>query len=394
MKFKDLVILNGCRARWLTMLEGEEYRTLLEIFAKETQKKMTIPGFRSGKAPLEVVAAAYGERFYTDAAAELMPAVYQEAVSSQELAPVSDPVHKLISCDGNALCVMTEVDVYPRVTVEGYKGIRAVRPDDAVSDAEMEEEIRRFRENHKEVTVTDRQSGDDDLVYISVSAESGGKPLEGVFMPQLLQRFDQPDVLPGLREHLAGCRSGDVLQYETVLPAGMMGEGSGEMSVTLFVRVNEIKKRSLKPIDDELFRPAYASRADFLEKRGAELRKVKRLHADEVFEKNLRHALAERVSANIPRSMVDAEVGKLLVNLSAGLKASGGITAFLKENGMTADELKADMEKLALENLKFMLAIDAVAAAEGIGEEDDTAREKKAFSVVLQSAVPVKEAEA
>lgn len=385
----DLNIRNDCLASFLIKIEGEELQKLQAVYAAEAQKNLNIQGFRAGMAPLKVVAAAYGDSFYNDAAMSLFPGVYNEAVAQNGLEPVGNATFQVVQSDAGILCYLVRVEVYPHIKLRNYKGLRAVRPDDSVSEEELEREVEIFRDNHREVLLTDRQQHNDDLVYFSMKAAVNGKPFPGSTTGNMLQRMDFKEVFPGLKEHLTGCKTGDTFTYEVDIPADDDRETIAGKRVSVNVRVGEIKERRLRPVNDELFVPAYESKADFLEKRRAELEKVRKIQADDVFEKGLRRALCDEVEGGIPDSMIDQQTSELLVKMSGSLE--GGITRFLKENNMTPDDFKAEVRKNAIENLKYMLAVDYIAAAEDIEEEDDERREKKAFRIVVENAVPIAE---
>ena len=389
MKYEAIGLMNGCRATWLTTVEGEEYLQLLELYSQDVQKNQPISGFRKGKAPLSVAAAAYGERFYTDAAEALMPALYNRGGEDNGFTPVAQPTIQVIACSQDLLCFRTDVDVYPRASLGRYRGLEAERPEDSVTEEELQEEIEKFREYHREVLPAEKQEREDDLVYISLRGELEGKPFPGGTLAGVLQRFDSKDLYPGLKDRLRGCKPGDVIRYETLVPADDPRQEIAGRRVTLNIKVEEVKERRLRLVDDALFPPAYASLADFKEKKGAELHKIKKMRADEAFDANLRAALLEQLTVNIPDSMISQETGRLLENLSKNLNKEGGITAYLKKSGLSAEELGEKVKKLAIDELKLMLALDAVAEAEGIEEPDDEKREKAAFAVVKESAVRV-----
>ena len=206
----------------------EEVNRETESLIQKYQKLARIPGFRRGHVPASVISQRFAEDLKSDVVEALVPRYFRKEADKQGLIPVSQPqVTDLQLQDNEPLRFKASFEVMPEIKVEGYKELRAEKPEVTVTDEEVEQSLNGVREQHATFTsVEGRPLADGDYAQVSLD----GKPKDAedcqaanpVHMDEVLVEIAGKNTMPEFTENLRGASAGDERVFEVVYRAGLL----------------------------------------------------------------------------------------------------------------------------------------------------------------------------
>ena len=183
-------------------VKGDEFKAAVDAAFKKNIAKMTVPGFRKGKAPRKMVEKLYGEGvFYDDAINALYPAAYDAAVAQAGISPVDNPAVEVTSVDSEGFEFKAKVTVKPEVEVKDYKGIKAVKNVYNVTETMVKGEIEALRKQNQRIVDVDREAKSGDTVNIDYEGSVDGVPFEVVAFTNLSEDHIGPGEHPDFEDY-------------------------------------------------------------------------------------------------------------------------------------------------------------------------------------------------
>ena len=350
--------------------DGEEYHKILSAAANDFAVNAEVPGYRPGKAPVELVRNRYEKEIYDRIYDKYAKTFFQDAVYNEHLEPVGEPRLERLEQTGERMVIACTVNVFPEIAVTQYRGLEVPRMRDELTEEEVDALVEEFRDRHRQVVPTDRPAEGDDIVYYSYAVECGGRPIPSGMGTHVSQRLSKEGPFPNLVESMRGKKPGDEYAYEIDLPLDFTRAELAGKHITLYVRIEEVKERRLRELSDAFiheYNPDCATVAEYRKKNRAEQERVMKLRADEDFEKGIRRKLAENVVGEIPPEMIERQLDAMYENLRAGLRLQGkSLDTFLAESHTTMEELRRISLPVAMEELRVMLATEKIAELENI----------------------------
>ena len=353
---------------------------------KKNVGKMNVPGFRKGKAPRFIIEKLYGKGvFYEDAINDCIPDAYEAAVKESALEVVGRPEFDVETVDENGLVLIAKVYVKPEVKIADYTGIEAVRNEQAVTDADVDAEIERVRErNGRTVEVSDRAAALGDTVTIDFDGSVDGVAFDGGKADGHELKLGSGQFIPGFEDQIVGHAIGDAFDVNVTFPEEYHEKSLAGKAAVFAVKLNAIKVTELPALDDEFakdvseFDTLDAYRADLLAKMTERNKKA----ADSQFEENVMLALVEKLEADIPECMYEAETENFLRDYDNRLRMQGlDLATYFKYTGMNLDMMRAQMRPQAEQQVKVRLALEKIAELESVTvSADDIAAEYKRIS--------------
>lgn len=369
-----------------------------KVYAKEI-KKMNIPGFRKGKAPLSIVEKLYGKGIFLDEAINnLLPDAYEAAVKEAGISVVSRPEFDIVSMENGADVVLKAlVDVKPEVALKEYKGLKAekdaINVTDDMVDAEIKSALQRAA---KEVEVTDRASEMGDTADIDFEGFVDGVPFEGGKGEHHKLKLGSGQFIPGFEEQVAGKNIGDEFDVNVTFPTEYGASELAGKAAVFKCKLHGITKEELPELDDEF---AKDMAFDTLDEYKADVRAkiVERMEktAEQVIENRILDALLENMEAEIPESMYANEVENQLREYDMQLRQNGlDLNTYFKYTSQNLDQLRENFRPRAERSVKVRLALEAVVKAEGIKatEEEIEAEYNRMATMYSMEVEKVKEA--
>ena len=335
------------------------------VFNKNA-KYFNIPGFRKGKAPMNIVDKYYGSKiFYEDAFNEIVPAIYDEAIKEQKLEVVSRPEIDIIQMEsGKDLIFTAIVNTKPEVTLGKYKGIALEKTEYKVEEKDIEEELNKMAErNSRMVSVTDRAAKKGDIAVIDFVGTVDGVEFEGGKAENHELELGSNTFIPGFEDQVAGMKLEEVKDVNVKFPEEYFSKELAGKDATFKVTLHEIKMKELPKIDDEFAKDV--SEFDTLNDLKADLKAKKEKQNEEnskaeLEEKAIR-AVAEVSEVEIPNGMVEVELENMAQDMDRRLSYQGfSLEQYLKMLGKTMADFKNENEAAAKESIKLRLVLEAV----------------------------------
>ncbi len=344
-----------------------------ESLIQKYQKLARIPGFRRGHVPASIIRQRFSEDFKSDVVEALVPRYFRKEADKQGLIPVSQPqVTDLHLKDNEPLRFKASFEVMPEIKVEGYKELRAEKPEIAVTDEEVEQSLNGMREQHATFTpVEGRPLADGDYAQVSLDGQpkdGDGKP---VHMDEIMVEIAGKNTMPEFTENLRGASAGDERVFDVVYAQDAAEQRLAGKTFTYTVKVQSIKQKTLPELDDQFATQLGEFKTlDEVRQRIREGMEAERKHAAEHEAKDkLVAELVKRSEFEVPEALVDRQID---VRLERGLRA-------LAAQGMKAEDIKKmDLNRLrvgqreqALQEVKASLLLDKIAEEEKIEVSDE-----------------------
>ncbi len=342
---------------------------------KKNVKSINVPGFRKGKAPKSIIEKMYGKGiFFEDAINACIPDAFEAAVKEAELEVVGMPKFDLVSSDGD-IVLKAEGFVKPEVTIEGYKGIEAPKKVSRVTAKQVEEELTRARErNARMVEVTDRAAANGDTCNIDYEGSIDGVAFDGGRGEGHDLKLGSGSFIPGFEDQIVGKNIGEEFDVNVTFPEDYHAKELAGKAAVFKTKLNAIKFEELPAADDEFAKDV--SEFDTLDEYKADIKAkmVKRNEekAQAEFETALAEALMEKLVAEIPEPMFEAETENFVRDYDTRLRQSGlDLNTYFKYTGLTLDALRQQMRPQAEKQVKVRLALEKIATLENLTVTDD-----------------------
>ncbi|MBO7304700.1 MAG: trigger factor [Clostridia bacterium] len=342
---------------------------------KKKVKSINVPGWRKGKAPKAIIEKMYGKGiFFEDAINACIPDAFEEAVKEAGITIVGNPSFDLVSAEGD-IVLKAEGFVKPEVTIEGYRGIEAEKKVAEVTDEEVEAELNRVRErNARTIEITDRAAAMGDICVIDYEGSVDGTPFAGGKADGHDLKLGSGAFIPGFEEQIVGKNIGDEFDVNVTFPEEYHAKELAGKAAVFKTKLNAIKFEELPEADDEFAKDV--SEFDTLDEYKADLKaKMVKRNEDKAqgeFESALAEALIEKLVAEIPEPMFEAETENYVRDYDTRLRQSGlDLNMYLKYTGLTLDGLRAEMRPQAEKQVKVRLALEKIAELEALTVSDE-----------------------
>ncbi len=365
----------------------EEVNRETDSLIQKYQKLARIPGFRRGHVPASIIRQRFSEDLKSEVVEALVPRYFRKETDKQGLIPVSQPqVTNLHLKENEPLRFKATFEVMPEIKVEGYKELRAEKPEITVTDEEVEQSLTGLREQHATYTsVEGRALADGDYAQVSLDGQpkdGDGKP---VHMDEIMVEIAGKNTMPEFTENLRGASAGDERVFDVLYAQDAAEQRLAGKTFTYTVKVQSIKQKSLPELDDQFATQLGEFKSlEEIRQRIREGMEAERKHAAEHEAKDkLVAELVKRSEFEVPEALVERQID---VRLERGLRA-------LAAQGMKAEDIKKmDLNRLrvgqreqALQEVKASLLLDKIAEEEKIevsdeevnGEIDALARQSK-----------------
>jgi len=362
---------------------GEEFKKAVSDAYFKQKKNITIPGFRKGKAPRNMIEKMYGESFFWEEAVNVSyPAAYDAAVKEAGLEPVGSASMEVSEINAEGYTFIAKVPVMPEVTLEDYKGIEAVKIPVNVDASEVESTIENMRRRNARIETVERAAALGDTAVIDFEGFTDGVAFPGGKGEQFSLELGSGSFIPGFEDQIVGHAAGEEIDVNVTFPTEYHAEELAGKPAVFKVKIHEVKESILPELDDEFAKDV--SEFDTLEEFRADLLKqmteTRQADSDGMFQNAVLDKLADKVIADIPDAMIDAEAQNMLENLAYRMQQQGmSFEMYTQITGMTAEQLMVEQRPQAEKRVRIQLALDKIAELENIEvtEEELEAEYKK-----------------
>ena len=356
----------------IVTIDADAFEAAVEKAYRKSVKKISVPGFRPGKAPRKMIEKLYGEGvFFEDAVNELYPSALASAVEEAKLELVDRPeveITKIEKADGvefKATCI-----VKPEVEVSDYKGIKAEKTVKTVTDEDLNGELNKMADrNARVVSVEDRAAENGDITVIDFEGFVDGKAFDGGKAEGFSLTLGSGQFIPGFEDQVVGHNVEDEFDVNVEFPAEYQAEELAGKPAVFKVKLHEIKTRQLPAIDDEFVKDV--SEFDTLDQLKEDITKKLQEQYDKSADTEVENQLIDAVIANmkaeIPEVMFENRVDESVREFEYRLQSQGmNLELYLQYTGMEMDAFRKTFREQAEKQVKIRLALEKIVELENI----------------------------
>lgn len=363
-------------------VEAEKFDEAIKKVYFKSAKYFNIPGFRKGKAPMQIVEKYYGkEIFYEDAFNEVAQDALEEAVEENKLEIVSRPDIEVTQIEkGKDLIFEAIMQTKPEVKLGKYKGIEIKKVEYNVTDEDIEHELGHMQEhNSRLISIEDRPVENGDIATIDFEGFADGKAFEGGKAEGHELEIGSNSFIPGFEDQVIGMKIDEEKDIQVKFPEEYFSKDLAGKDATFKVKVHEIKKKELPELDDEFAKDV--SEFDTLKELKESIKEKQQKQNDEKAKYETQEAVikavCEDIKVEIPSGMVESEIDNMLKDIEQRLSYQGlKLEQYLQMMGKTEEEMKKEYEPQAIDAIKSRLALEAVIKAEKIEATEEEIDEK------------------
>ena len=359
-------------------VSAEEFDKAIQTAYQKNKNKMSVPGFRKGKVPYQMIERMYGAGvFYEDAANILIPEAYdKELEEHKELEVVSRPKVDVVQIEkGKPFIFTAEVALKPSVELGKYKGVKIDKIDDAVSDEDVQKEIDKERENNaRTISIEDRPVKDQDMTVIDFEGFVDDVPFEGGKGENYPLTIGSGAFIPGFEDQLIGAKLNEETEVKVTFPEDYHAENLKGKDALFKVTVKEIKEKELPEVDDEF--ASEVSEFDTLEEYKEDIRKKLSEQKEKEAKAKKEDAVMEAVIADakmeIPDAMIETQAEQLANDYAGRLMQQGlSLEQYFQFTGLDMPKFLEQMKPTALKRIQSRLVLEEIVKAEKIEVSDE-----------------------
>ncbi len=372
-------------------VSAEELEGALQRAYLKNKNKISVPGFRKGKVPRQMVEKMYGpEIFYEDAINALIPEEYEKAVEECAEDIVSSPAIDVTQIEkGKPFIFTAEVALKPEVKLGKYKGVKVEKVDAVVTEEEVEAEINKERENNaRNIEVTDRPVKDGDMTVLDFEGFVDGVAFEGGKGENYPLTIGSGAFIPGFEEQLVGAEIGKEVDVNVTFPEDYQAEELKGKAAVFKCTVKEIKEKELPALDDEF--ASEVSEFDTLEEYKADVKakltEKKEKEAKDAKEAAVIEAIINDSDMEIPDAMLETQQKQMVDEFAQRIQMQGlSMEQYLQFTGATYDKMVEQVKPQAEKRIKTRLVLEAIVKAENLeASEEEFEEEIKVMAETYQ----------
>ncbi len=363
-------------------IEGESWQKALDKAFQKKNKDVTIPGFRKGKAPKDIFVKKYGiESLYIDASDYVIEEAYTKALDESKLIPVVQPKVDITNIDESGIEFNFTIITKPEVNIKKYKGLKITKDKVEVTKEEIEHEISHILERYTDLVTKEGKVENGDVAIIDFEGFKDGVAFDGGKGENYELEIGSGTFIPGFEEQLIGMSAGEEKEINVTFPEEYPQPDLKGQPVVFKVKVNEVKEKVKRELDDELFEDLAmegVNSKETLEKEiKANIEANKEMDAENKYIDTLLEEVGKNVEVDIPEEMVDEEVDRLMHRYEEQLKMQGiSLDLYYQFTRTTEKDLKAQLEKEAYNHVLYRLMLEELATLENIEVTDEEANKE------------------
>ena len=361
---------------------AEEFEKAVQAAYMKNKNKITIPGFRKGKAPRVMIEKMYGTGiFFEDAANALIQREYPKAADESGLDIVSYPEIDVVQVEkGKSFIFTAEVAVKPEVTLGEYKGLEVEVAPVEVTEEEVAAELKREQENNsRTIDVDDRAVAEGDMVTLDFEGFVDGEAFEGGKGTDYPLTIGSNSFIPGFEDQLVGTELNKEVEVNVTFPENYHANDLAGKPAVFKCTVKAIKVKELPELDDEFAKDV--SEFDTLDEYKADIEKNLRERKEGVAKREREDKAVDAVIANaqmdIPEAMIQNQIQQLMNDFVQRMQAQGlSIDQYYQFTGLDQAKIQEQMRPQALKRIQSRLVLEKVAEVENIQISDEKFEEE------------------
>lgn len=369
--------LENNMAKLTIEVEATELEKAIQAAYQKNKGKISVPGFRKGKVPRQLIEKMYGkEVFYEDAANTLIPDAYEKALEDCEETIVSTPKIEVTQIEAGKPFIFTaEVALKPEVKLGKYKGVKVEKADIDVTDDEINEQIEKERENNaRMIEVEGRAIENGDVATIDFEGFVDGVAFEGGKGENYPLTIGSGSFIPGFEDQLIGRNKDEEVEVKVTFPEDYHAEDLKGKEALFKVSVKEVKVKELPALDDEFASEVseFDTLAEYKEDVKKKLAEKKEKEARNAKEEAVLDAIIADAAMDIPDAMLETQQRQIVDEFAQRLQMQGlSLEQYFQFTGLNAEKLLEQVKPQADRRIKSRLVLEAIVAAENIAASEE-----------------------
>ena len=374
--------LEGSMAKLTIEVAAEEVDKAIEKAYEKNKNKISIAGFRKGKAPRKMIEKMYGpEVFYEDAANEMIPDAYDAAVTECGEDIVSNPKISVVQIEeGKPFIFTAEVALKPAVELGKYKGVKVETEDATVTDADVDAELEKVRnENARELVANDRPVKDGDMIVLDFEGYVDGVAFEGGKGENYSLTIGSGSFIPGFEDQLIGKKVDEDVDVTVTFPEDYHADELAGKEAVFKCLIHEIKEKELPEIDDEFAAEVseFETLAEYKEDLKKNLQEKKEASAKRAKEEALIDKISGDSKIEIPEAMIETQQRQMVEEFGQRLSYQGlSLEQYFQFTGSNAKSFLEEVKPQAEKRIRTRLTLEAIAEAEKIEVTEEELEEE------------------
>lgn len=352
---------------------AEEVEKALQAAYLKERGKISLPGFRKGRVPRQMIEKMYGpEVFYDEAANRMISEAYAKAYDECELELVSQPKIEITQLEkGKEFIFTAEVAVKPEVKLGEYKGLKVDKVSTRVTQKEVDEEIDKERErNARTIDVTDRAVQDKDQITLDFEGFVDGVAFEGGKASDYPLTIGSGAFIPGFEDQLIGANIDEEKEINVTFPEEYQAKELAGKAAVFKCTVHSIKAKELPELDDE-FVSDVSEKSETVDEYKAEVKaKIKERKENEGKQKREDQSVEQAVAnaeMDIPEAMISFQSRQMVDDFARRIMQQGmTMEQYFQFTGLSEEKMMEEFKPEAEKRIRTRLTLEAIVAAENI----------------------------
>ena len=381
-------------------VSAEDLDKAMEKAYQKQKSRISLPGFRKGKAPRKMIESMYGKGvFMEDAVNSLVPQEYTKALGECDLEIVSQPEINVTQMEpGKALIFTADVAVKPEVTLGDYKGVEVPKSEIAVTDEEVDAEVKKEQDkNARTVAVVDRAAANGDITTIDFEGFVDGVAFDGGKGSDYALTLGSGTFIPGFEDQLVGANTGDHVEVKVTFPEEYQAKELAGKEAVFQCDVKKIETKEVPELDDEFAKDVseFDTLAEYKEDVKKNLTEKKEKEARTAKENAAVDKAIENAQMDIPDLMIQTQCRQMMDDFARRMQQQGlSMDQYFQFTGQSMDKMMEDMKPQALKRIQTRLVLEKIAETENTqpSEEEITEEIQKMADAYKMEADKIREA--
>ena len=381
-------------------VSAEELDKAMEKAYQKQKSRISLPGFRKGKAPRKMIESMYGKGvFMEDAVNSLVPQEYSKAIADCDLEIVSQPEINVTQMEpGKALIFTADVATKPEVTLGDYKGVEVPKTEIAVTDEEVDAEVKKEQDkNSRTVVVEDRAAANGDITTIDFEGFVDGVAFDGGKGSDYALTLGSGTFIPGFEDQLVGANTGDHVEVKVTFPEEYQAKELAGKEAVFQCDVKKIETKEVPELDDEFAKDVseFDTLAEYKEDVKKNLTEKKEKEARTAKENAAVDTAIENAQMDIPDLMIQTQCRQMMDDFARRMQQQGlSMDQYFQFTGQSMDKMMEDMKPQALKRIQTRLVLEKIAETENTqpSEEEITEEIQKMADAYKMEADKIREA--